>query len=107
MKGFTTSEPDKVMTCLTYVEPMIEQNSVFLLIGFSDGNIWVIDTRSNYFLYQTKILECPVSKITSSVARIVVEGKQDTQVRSWELKKTIADIDYDASDPNYFFAGQE
>ena len=78
-----------------------------MLIGLSDGNVWVLDTRSNYFLYQTQLLECPVSKITSSVARIVIEGKSDTRIRSWELKKTIADIDYDAADPTYFFAGQE
>lgn len=86
---------------------MLEQNSVYLLIGLSDGNVWVLDTRSNYFLNQTKILDCPVSKLISSVARIVVEGKSDTRVHSWELKKTIADIDYDASDPKYFFAGPE
>ena len=86
---------------------MLEQNSVYLLIGLSDGNVWVLDTRSNYFLNQTKILEGPVSKLVSSVARIVVEGKSDTRVRAWELKKTIADIDYDASNPAYFFAGQE
>ena len=86
---------------------MMEQNSVYLLIGLSDGNVWVLDTRSNYFLNQTKILDCAVSKLVSSVARIVVEGVSDTRVRAWELKKTIADIDYDASDPNYFFAGQE
>ena len=86
---------------------MIEQNSIFLLIGLNDGNVWVLDTRSNYFLYQTRLLECAVSKLTSSVARIVVEGISDTRVRAWDLKKTIADIDYDASDPNYFFSGQE
>jgi len=86
---------------------MKEQNSVFLLVGLSDGNVWVLDTRSNYFLYQTKLLECAVSKLISSVARIVVEGATDTKVRAWELKKTIADIEYDAADPNYFFSGQE
>lgn len=85
----------------------MEQNSVYLLIGLSDGNIWVLDTRSNYFLYQQKLLECAITKITSSVARIVVEGVADTKIRAWELKKTIADIEYDAADPNYFFAGQE
>ena len=95
------------MTCLSFVEPMVEQNSVYLLIGLSDGHIWVLDTRSNYFLNKTKILDCPVSKLISSVARIIVEGKNDTRLRSWELKKTIGDFDYDAADPNYFFAGKE
>ena len=95
------------MTSLSFVEPMMEQNSVYLLIGLSDGCVWVLDTRSNYFLNSTKLLECPILKLTSTVARIVVEGLGDTRIRSWELKKTIADIDYDASDPNYFFAGQE
>lgn len=77
------------------------------MLGLSDGNVWVLDTRSNYFLNETKILECPVSKLTSTVARIVVEGIHDTHIRAWELKKTIADIEYDASDPTYFFAGKE
>ena len=95
------------MTSLSFVEPMMEQNSVYLLIGLSDGCVWVLDTRSNYFLNSTKLLECPILKLTSSVARIIVEGVSDTRIRSWELKKTIADIDYDAADPNYFFAGQE
>lgn len=27
-------------------------------------------------------------------------------MHSWELKKTIGDIDYDAADPTYFFAGK-
>ena len=95
------------MTSLSFVEPMMEQNSVYLLIGLSDGCVWVLDTRSNYFLNSTKLLECPILKLTSSVARIIVEGESDTRIRSWELKKTIADIDYDAADPGYFFAGQE
>ena len=107
-KGFATSQAEHInLTCLSFVEPMIEQNSVYLLIGLNDGTVWVLDTRGNYFINKTKILECPVSKITSSVARIVIEGASDTKVHSWELKKTIADIDYDASDPNYFFAGDE
>ena len=95
------------MTSLSFVEPMMEQNSVYLLIGLSDGCVWVLDTRSNHFINQTKLLDCPVSKLTSSVARIVVEGSEDTRIRAWELKKTIGDIDYDAADPTYFFAGQE
>ena len=55
----------------------MEQNSVYLLIGLSDGNVWVLDTRSNYFLNSTKLLDCPISKLTSSVARIIVEGISD------------------------------
>ena len=86
---------------------MVEQNSVYLVIGLSDGHVWVLDTRSNYFLNKTKILDCPVTKLVSSVARIIIEGKSDTRIRSWELKKTIGDFDYDAADPNYFFAGKE
>lgn len=95
------------MTCLSFVEPMHEQNSVYLLIGTSSGHVWVLDTRSNYFINSTKLLDCPIYKMVSSVARIVIEGLNDTYLHSWELKKTIADFDYDASNPNYFFAGAE
>jgi hypothetical protein len=58
-------------------------------------------------MHSVKVLECPVWKIVSSVSRIVVEGATDSKIHSWELKKTIGDFDYDASDPNYFFAGPE
>ena len=78
-----------------------------MLIGLSTGYIWVLDTRSNTWMHSVKVLECPVWKIVSSVSRIVVEGAADSKVHSWELKKTIGDFDYDASDPNYFFAGPE
>ena len=53
------------------------------------------------------MFDCPISKITSSIWRIIVEGEKDTKLRCWELKKTINDFDYDASDPNYFFSGPE
>ena len=98
---------DGTLTAVTFVEPMFEQNSVYMLIGLSTGHIWVLDTRSNSFLHSAKVLECQIHKIVSSVSRIVVEGKQDTKIHSWELKKTIGDFDYDASDPDYFFAGPE
>lgn len=73
----------------------------------STGHIWVLDTRSNSFLHSAKVLDCAIHKIVSSVSRIVVEGTEDTKIHSWELKKTIGDFDYDASDPDYFFAGPE
>lgn len=100
-------EKDAVFTCLSFVEPMIEQNSVYLLIGTSAGYVWVLDTRSNQFLNKQKVLECAVLKVTSTVARIVVEGAEDTNLHAWELKKIINDEKYDASDPGYFFAGKE
>ena len=83
------------------------QSAVYMCIGVNDGSIWVVDTQSNYFIYSTKIFDCPISKIVSSVARIIVEGESDTKIRAWELNKTIDDLDYDASDPNYFFKGPE
>jgi len=95
------------LTALTFVEPMQEQNSVYMLIGLSTGHVWVLDTRSNSFLHSVKVLDDSVNKIVSSVSRIVIEGKKDTKIHSWELKKTIGDFEYDASDPDYFFAGKE
>ena len=95
------------LTAITFVEPMQEQNSVYMLIGLNSGHVWVLDTRSNSFLHSVKVLDVGVHKIVSSVSIIVIEGKSDTKVHSWELKKTIGDFDYDASDPNYFFAGKE
>ena len=38
----------KKMTALTFVEPMEMQNSIYMLIGFNDGSIWVEDTRANF-----------------------------------------------------------
>ena len=86
---------------------MVMQSAVYMCIGVNDGSIWVVDTQSNYFIYSTKIFDCPISKIVSSTVRIIVEGEHDTKIRAWELNKTIDDLDYDASDPNYFFKGPE
>ena len=83
------------------------KNSVYLLLGLSNGDVWVLDTRTNYFLHKFKVLNCAISKITSVVSRIIIEGKEDTMLHCWELKKTIGDFDYDASDPGYFFSGPE
>ena len=98
---------DESFTTLSFVEPYEEQNSVYLLIGLTNGHIWVLDTRSNAFLYSQKVIDGPVLKITSSIARIIVEGARDTKLHCWELKKTVDDFDYDAADPEYFFAGKE
>jgi hypothetical protein len=78
-----------------------------MLIGLSSGHVWVLDTRTNSFLHTAKVLDCSIYRMVSSVSRIVVEGKSDTKIHSWELKKTIGDFEYDASDPDYFFAGKE
>lgn len=106
-KAFQGEDAKARFTSLSFVEPMLEQNSVYLLIGLSNGDIWVLDTKTNHFINSTKVLDCAIGKMVSSVARIVVEGLTDTSIRAWELKKTIADFDYDASDPGYFFAGPE
>jgi hypothetical protein len=83
------------------------QNSVYLLLGFSDGTIWVEDTRANFTVTSSQVLDCAVLKMTSSSSRIIVQGVSDTKVHCWELNKTIMDLDYDASNPKYFFAGEE
>jgi hypothetical protein len=94
------------ITCLSFVEPMLEQCSVYMLLGFSNGEVWVMDTRKKSFLYSIKLLDCAVHKIVSSVSRIVIEPSEDCTILAWELKKTINDFDYDASNPDYFFAGK-
>jgi hypothetical protein len=86
---------------------MYEQTSVYAIIGLSSGYVWVLDTKTNSFLHSVKVLDCAISKLTSTVSRIVVEVKNDPKIHSWELKKTIADFNYDARDPEYFFAGKE
>jgi len=40
---------------------MLDQNSVYLLLGLSNGAVWVVDTRTNSFLYKFQL-------ITSAVA---------------------------------------
>lgn len=104
---FTGANKDASFTCMTFAEPMLDQNSVYLVIGLSNGCIWLVDTRTNHFIYKAQVLNCAISNITSAVSRIIVEGREDTFVHSWELRKTIGDFDYDASDPEYFFSGPE
>ena len=57
------SKFDGHITAVTFVEPMFEQNSVYMLIGLSTGYIWVLDTRSNSFLHSAKVLDCAIHKI--------------------------------------------
>lgn len=103
---FENKVKDASFTCLSFVEPMLEQNSVYLLLGLSTGHVWVLDTRSNYFLHSFKVLDCGIFKITSMVQRIIIEGSEDTKIYCWDLKKTIGDFDYDASDAEYLFSGK-
>lgn len=78
-----------------------------MLLGTTTGCVWVLDTRSNAFLHSVKILDCAVHKMISSIERIIIEGEEDTKLHSWELNKTVNDFDYDASNPDYFFAGKD
>lgn len=52
------------------------------------------------------MLDCGIFKITSMVQRIIIEGSEDTKIYCWDLKKTIGDFDYDASDAEYLFSGK-
>ena len=71
----------------------------------SDGNVWVIDTRTNTFLYSAKILDGPIQRLESTNARIVAEGREDVNIHFWPMEKTLGDFKYDSSDPQYFFSG--
>ena len=65
------------LTAVEFIEPMIDQNSVYMAIGLSTGHIWVLDTRTNSFLYSTKVLDCAIKNILSTATRLIVEGKTD------------------------------
>jgi hypothetical protein len=32
---------------MAYVEPVLDQNSIYAIIGVNDGNVWVVDTETN------------------------------------------------------------
>jgi hypothetical protein len=91
------------LVAVEFIEPMIDQNSIYLAIGLSSGHIWLIDTRTNTFLYTTKVLDCPIHNILSTATRLIVEGKTDNQIYCWDLKKETVDHKYDALNPVYFF----
>jgi len=59
---------------MAYVEPVLDQNSIYAIVGANDGCVWVVDTETNQFYYSTKILDCPVKRVFSTQHRIVVEG---------------------------------
>ena len=94
-------------TCMAYVEPVLDQNSIYAIIGVNDGNVWVVDTETNQWYYSVNILEGPIKRIFSTQSRIVVEGLDDTKIHCWELNKTIQEYSYDASNPEYFFSGKD
>ena len=93
------------LTALSYVQPSPEQSSVFMLIGLSNGHVWVLDTKTNSFLLSVKLMDSAIHKMMTSMRRILVEAKQDTSIRCWYLKKVIDGIECDGGDPNKFFAG--
>lgn len=53
--SFNSSE-DR-FTTIEFVVPTLEAISVYLMLGLSNGNIWVLDSRSNQFLYSVKVLD--------------------------------------------------
>ena len=43
-------------TCLSFVRPDHLHHSVYLMIGLQSGYIWMLDTRTNQFLFKVKVL---------------------------------------------------
>ena len=76
------------------------------MIGLSDGNVWVFDTLSNYFLYKAKVMEGPIKRLHSTPTRIVAEALNDTKVYSWDMDKCLDNTThFNKLDFEFFFSG--
>ena len=82
-KDLFTSKDDHLTAC-EYLMPTPEQISVYMILGLSNGNVWVVDTRCNQFLYSVRVLEgSPIRQFYTSKSKIIVEGTNDSQIHCW------------------------
>jgi len=94
---------DAAFTAVEYVLPHPMAYSTYLMLGTSNGYVWLCDARTNYFLYSVKVLEHGgVRRILSTFKRTIIEGDSDTIMRSWPVK-----AESTPGDPNAIFMARE
>lgn len=80
------------------------------MIGTSSGYVWLLDTRTNQYLFQVKVLDDSsgaVQRIFSSHCRIIIEPAKDQYLYCWDQSGKNGDREYSAANPFNFFAGVE
>lgn len=102
--------PSDKFTCITFVQPDSLHNSVYAMIGLKSGYIWMIDTRTNQFLFKVKVLNAEsggVQSIYSSLSRIIVEPLYEAKFYCWDQSGKNGTNEYDQYNPFNFFVGKE
>lgn len=81
-KNMFASKEDRFTTC-EFVVPTPEQLSVYMLLGLSNGYVWIIDSRCNQFISGVKALDGSIRRFHSAPTKILIEGNGDQVLHCW------------------------
>jgi WD40 repeat protein len=102
--------PGDKFNCLSFVKPDHLHHSVYCMVGMLSGYIWMLDTRTNQYLFKVKALNdgCGgVQRIISTHSRIVVEPAAEAKLYCWDQSGKNGENEYNPANPFNFFAGVE
>lgn len=97
-------------TALYFVKPNQFHHSVYCMLGLKSGYVWLVDAKTNQFLFNVKVLDDSaggVNRIFSSHARIVIEPQNSNVIHCWDQSGKNGDKEYSAYNPFNFFMGLE
>lgn len=97
-------------TCLAFVMPDHLHHSVYCMIGLQSGYVWMLDTRTNQYLFKVKVLNDGsggVQSIYSSHSRIIIEPFAEAKFYCWDQSGKNGDNEYSPHNPFNFFVGKE
>jgi hypothetical protein len=80
------------------------------MLGLKSGYVWVVDAKTNQFLFNVKVLDNAdggVNRIFSSHVRIIIEPVNSPVIHCWDQSGKNGDKEYSAFNPYNFFMGVE
>lgn len=78
-------EGEAQITTLQFAYPIESLQTVFLIIGFTNGYVWTIDSRTNSLLSQVKISDTAIKNIEPKQKHIVISKEENNYISSWTL----------------------
>lgn len=77
--------PQATITTIQFAYPIPNLQTVFLLIGLSNGYVWSVDSRTNSLTSQIKISDSEITKIEAKQRHIVVAKAGDNNLSCWKI----------------------
>ena len=91
------------ITSMAFAYPIKNLQTVFLLIGLSNGYIWSVDSRTNSLVSQIKISDTDITNIDAKMKHIVISKAKDNNISCWRIPED----DALRQKGNNLFCGQE